>query len=493
MYSYKCVIDLFQVEGSLIWPKSVQGSVLSAFFWGYLCSQVLGGYLAAQIGGKIVIAGTVISSALLTLISPIAATTDVYIFFAVRVALGFVQGAVFPAFHTMWSMWAPPLERSLLTGITYAGAQIGNTLVMPLSGLLCKYGFAGGWPSIYYVLGVAGLMWSAVWIYFVSDVPANNRRISSEERAYIESSLADIMSHNSNRKVSGFLFSVFEISTCYCAVLTKAHSGDRSIQGFLFLNYCFLLNVRYHFVRDFLSLQKRAVPWRSILTSVPVWATYCGHFAGDWGAYMMMTSLPLFMNDVLGFDLTSLGFLSAIPYLAYFIFINLGGVAADKIGDSGLLSTIAVRRLAMLTALGSQALFLIASGYCGCGQEALVILFLTLGIGISGVQYAGFVVNYLDIAPTFAGPILGIGNTLSCVAGILCPLMVGALTPTGSKEEWQMVFWVTGAILLGGALIFSFFAKGEVLPWALAEPSKAEEQELNPMNGNENVPLSSNL
>lgn len=81
-------------------------------------------------------------------------------------------------------------------------------------------------------------------------------------------------------------------------------------------------------------------------------------------------------------------------------------------------------------ALGSQAVFLVACGFCGCGQEHLVVIFLTLGIGISGVAYAGFVVNYLDIAPTFAGTILGIGNTITCVAGILCPLIIGWLTPS---------------------------------------------------------------
>lgn len=32
-----------------------------------------------------------------------------------------LQGTVFPAMHTMWGKWAPPLERSKLTAFTYAG------------------------------------------------------------------------------------------------------------------------------------------------------------------------------------------------------------------------------------------------------------------------------------------------------------------------------------------------------------------------------------
>uniref|UniRef100_A0A1I7ZXT4 MFS domain-containing protein n=1 Tax=Steinernema glaseri TaxID=37863 RepID=A0A1I7ZXT4_9BILA len=85
----------------------------------------------------------------------------------------------------------------------------------------------------------------------------------------------------------------------------------------------------------------------------------------------------------------------------------------------------------------------------------------------------------MDIAPTHAGTILGIGNTLSCLAGILSPLVMGWMTPNGSKEEWQAVFWLTAVILVFGAGFFAIFAKGTVQPWALAtfdeEKRKPEE------------------
>ena len=35
----------------------------------------------------------------------------------------------------------------------YAGSQVGTIISYPLSGWLCANGFAGGWPSVFYVFG----------------------------------------------------------------------------------------------------------------------------------------------------------------------------------------------------------------------------------------------------------------------------------------------------------------------------------------------------
>ena len=33
------------------------------------------------------------------------------------------------------------------------GAQLGNFVALPVTGLLCQYGFDGGWASSFYILG----------------------------------------------------------------------------------------------------------------------------------------------------------------------------------------------------------------------------------------------------------------------------------------------------------------------------------------------------
>ncbi len=81
-----------------------------------------------------------------------------------------------------------------------------------------------------------------------------------------------------------------------------------------------------------------------------------------------------------------------------------------------------------------QSAFLVATGYCGCGQELLAVAFITIAQGVSGFQYSGFVVNHVDIAPRFAGTLFGISNTFATISGIAAPSVAAALT-AGVNEQ----------------------------------------------------------
>ena len=38
----------------------------------------------------------------------------------------------------------------------FTGTYLGNIISFPLSGVLCQYGFDGGWPSVFYLFGKQG-------------------------------------------------------------------------------------------------------------------------------------------------------------------------------------------------------------------------------------------------------------------------------------------------------------------------------------------------
>ena len=48
------------------WTKENDGMVLSGFFWGYLFSQIIGGWCAARFGGKKVLLYSMVLCSLLT-------------------------------------------------------------------------------------------------------------------------------------------------------------------------------------------------------------------------------------------------------------------------------------------------------------------------------------------------------------------------------------------------------------------------------------------
>jgi len=72
------------------------------------------------------------------------------------------------------------------------------------------------------------------------------------------------------------------------------------------------------------------------------------------------------------------------------------------------------------TGLCLPAVFLLLCGYFGNSTKWAVI-FLSLSVGSSGVVVAGFSVNNLDIAPKYAGILLGIANMMGTIPGFVGP------------------------------------------------------------------------
>jgi len=54
-----------------------------------------------------------------------------------------------------------------------------------------------------------------------------------------------------------------------------------------------------------ICLQALKVPWLSIAKSLPVWAVAIAHFTNNWGYYTLLTCLPMYLKNILHFDMKS--------------------------------------------------------------------------------------------------------------------------------------------------------------------------------------------
>lgn len=86
----------------------------------------------------------------------------------------------------------------------------------------------------------------------------------------------------------------------------------------------------------------------------------------------------------------------------------------------------------MLGLIGA-GLFLIGLSFLDCSQTALAVGLLCLAVTISGCVYSGYFVNHMDIAPQYAGTLMGISNGISACAGFIAPSIAAALTVSVSR------------------------------------------------------------
>ncbi|KAK1794726.1 hypothetical protein P4O66_009886 [Electrophorus voltai] len=468
------------VKAQFMWDPQTVGMIHGSFFWGYIITQIPGGFICQKFAANRVFGFAIVATSILNLLIPSAARAHYWCVIVVRVLQGLVEdvwitghsanktspasisfqelripftacqevngsslrsekwGVTYPACHGIWAKWAPPLERSRLATTAFCGSYAGAVIAMPLAGVLVQY---SGWSSVFYVYGESitvtslsshhchtmrretstcsfGICWYLFWIMMSYESPATHPTISAEERMYIEESIGE--------------------STSLTSQLTKFNT-----------------------------------PWRQFFTSMPVYAIIIANFCRSWTFYLLLISQPAYFEEVFKFELSKVGFISALPHLVMTIVVPIGGQLADYLRSHNIMSTTSVRKIMNCgVGFGMEATFLLVVGFSH--TKGVAISFLILAVGFSGFAISGFNVNHLDIAPRYASILMGISNGVGTLSGMVCPLIVGAMTKHKTQEEWQYVFLIASLVHYSGVIFYGVFASGEKQPWA--EPENTSEE-----------------
>lgn len=223
---------------------------MSSFFWGYLLAQIPVSQMAQHFGAKILLTIASIACALLTVITPWAASIDWKMMLLSRALQGLFQGFYYPCVHTLLAKWVHPCERGTLTTFTYSGTQAGSVVMLAISGVLASSTM--GWPSIFYFSGGATIIWTIFWVIFGSSSPDVCSRISIEEKKFIEST-------------------------------PGASHGQLK------------------------------TPWLSIFRSTPVLALIIVHAAQCWGFWSLLTETPSYLVQIFGFNIKTVTIRFSLP------------------------------------------------------------------------------------------------------------------------------------------------------------------------------------
>lgn len=412
-------------SGEFNWDEVTQGIVLGCYFYGHGIFHLPGGRLSEMISPKWLYGIGLFATAVLSLLSPIAARFSLGAFIAVRALQGIFSGMVWPVLHTLLARWFPQHERAFLSSFVYTGRLIGAASTMEFSGLLIYGDVWGGWPSTFYVFGLIGIAWFVLWAFLIHDYPEHHPRVSADELLLIQ----------------------------------------KNTQG------------------QVTTSKSVAVPWKKILTSGPVWALAVSHFGNSYGLETLMLLLPTYMSNVLGFDIQSNGHLSALPFLVD----ALTGFAAAWLSDYALTKGFGVtfvrKFFCAFAYLGAAACF---AGVTLVGDNGVVavILFL-LALGFSGVAAPSVFVVQIDMAPDFAGTLMGLTSFWGSVAGIIAPYVVGVLTENQpTLDRWNIAFYIIVGVYIITTVIFVIFGSAELQPWAVKETQllSSKEDNIQPQN-----------
>jgi MFS family permease len=392
------------IKDSKGWTDDEETLIDDSYVWGFVCSVMVGGIVSHRHGFKAVLAVGVVVNALSTMLAPFALASLPWLIVC-RTIAGAAEGVVLPSAYVMMSKWTPLTERarsvSLIWGASYLGAAVGSVWQL----IILQVEQELGWALVYIGMGVAGVIWFAVWLYIVAERPEDHKTMAQRERRFILDSVP--------RPKPG-------------------HDQFRPAQGLTWLE------------------------WARVVVNWPVIAIVVSHIAYSLSIFVFLDTAPKFLRQYNLYPVGNDWLWSGLPVLLMFVVCVCGGCVADMLVQRRWHPTV-VRQVFQLggTIMPTLLGILLALTYL---TPTIMTSMTICAAALLGLQVSGFATDVLDVSPAFAGIVMAVtlvGASLPQVgSAFLMPYLLAKF------HSWSVPFILAGAVNLLSALLWSLCSSG---------------------------------
>ncbi|MCW5623345.1 MAG: MFS transporter [Burkholderiales bacterium] len=369
---------------------AVMGVVFSAFSWTYALAQIPGGVFLDRFGSRLTYFLSVGLWSVFTLLHGLA--TGLYSLLGFRFGLGLTEAPCFPTNSRVVSTWFPQQERARATGVYTVGEYLGLACFSPLLFWLMGH---YGWRSLFFVTGIAGIVFALVWWWKYRE-PHESATVNRAELDYIAAGGG--LAQPSAPNASGFSWA-----------RVRALLSHRQIVG-----------------------------------------ACIGQFGGNSTLVFFLTWFPTYLATERQMGWIKIGFFAVMPFLAAAVGVMFGGWVSDALLQRTGSANIA-RKLPIIAGLLGASTIILANY---AGTDLAVIAILSVAFFAQGMTGLGWTL-ISDIAPkNLMGLTGGIFNFAANLAGIVTPLVIGFIVAATGSFHYALAY--VGAVALIGAASYVF-------------------------------------
>jgi hypothetical protein len=212
----------------------------------------------------------------------------------------------------------------------------------------------------------------------------------------------------------------------------------------------------------------RGTPWLAFFTHPASATLLVAYWTQNWIGYLILSELPTFFTEELGFNLKDAGVASMAPYIAQYVSTLGFGWGFQWLQRNRQWRTRDVRQWAQYICLIGASVCLMVCGFVDDAVAAMLLMVVALAM--YGACQSGCACAFLDISPNYSSTLNTIANLFASIAGMLSPLLVSWLTDRFEGVwGWRYVFVITALQCAFSSILWYFYQTSDVVP-ALNDP-----------------------